>query len=135
MKLISLIKTILCGALLMNAIASGADELVPQTYVAIEAEVRELTLAGVSERVALLSSGDSTPQSEALIAEKNRQAVTRAYRDNNTTAAAHAVYGTRHSAEIEAWLDAHPEWQAYLDSLVVELEELSAQLDALGVGS
>ena len=135
MRLISPVKLTLTAAMLLTALAVSAGELVPQTWVATEAAVRELTVAGVSERLALLSSGNSTLRSEAVIAERNRQAVSRAYRDNGTTPTAHAAYGSRHATEIEAWLDANPEWQSYLDSLMVEFEELSSQLDALGEGS
>lgn len=126
---------ILCAAWVLAIVpASFADELTPETYVAVEAEVRELTLEGMAQRVSLLSGG-SNPEFEALLDAANRQQVRQAFQDNDTTANAHAAYGTQNADEIAAWLDANPDWQAHLDSLAQEFESLSNQLDALREGS
>lgn len=131
----SILQVIVAVSMLANVPAALAGDLTPQTYVAVDAEVRELTLSGMAERLALLSSGNSTPQQEAIIDADNRRAISQAYRDNGTTAAAHAAYGTQHADEIAAFLAAHPEWQAHFDVLADEMESLSSQLTTLVEGA
>jgi hypothetical protein len=135
MKTHQKIMRILAATWLLSVMPTGqAEGLDPYKYVAVEAEVRGLTLDGMAARVALLSSASSTPEQEATLDAANREEIARAYRDNGTTPSAHAAYGTRHAEEIAAWLSANPAWQQHLDDLASEFDSLLNQLDGLTGG-
>lgn len=125
-------QAILLLLLLMIVPLTGyAEGFTPQTYVAIDLEVRKITLNGMAESVALLRGGSSTPEQEIALALANQQQVDRTYRSRGTSAAAHAAYGSRYAKEIEEWLAENPDWQQQYDSLIQEFNFLSNQLNGL----
>ena len=129
MKIVSLTKFVFLS-LLLTVSTSQAASLNLQTFVAIDVEVREITLNGMDAYLQLLNSGQSTAEQIMADNKLNQVQVSQVYIDNNTTADAHAAYATRHAAQISEWLAANPEWQNHYDWLTEEFESLSTQLNA-----
>lgn len=110
--------------------SAHAAELTPRTYTEADVEVREVTMEGMRERFELLSAGatddelfDAGSQNAALIEE--------IYSEYGTSGGAHAAYGSRERAAIDAWLAEQPDWQQHYQSLERDFEALRKSLETL----
>lgn len=110
-----------------------AQELTYERFVRADLEAREMTLAGMQTRLALLQQG-ADASTQAQREDASRENVTAVFTRYNTTGPAHAAYGTQHEEAILAWLEASPEWQQQYDALAARFDALSQQLDALRGG-
>jgi hypothetical protein len=117
-------------ALWAAASACLAGGLTPEAFVQADIAAREVTLKGMSDRLALLKAGKGLKDEMAAISASEK-AVAGEFAKYGTTANKHAAYAARHGAEIEAWLEAHPEWHNRLWELQIQFSNLSQEFDAL----
>lgn len=108
--------------------AASAVELTPELYVRADLDARAATLDGMQEQIDLLSHNTATVEVQRQV-DANRSHVAGVFGFYGTTAAAHAVYGSRYRQAIEAWLMAHPEWQQAYQDAAQKFEQLAGQLD------
>lgn len=125
----------LAGLLLAGLSLVGfAQEMTPARYVAMDLEVRQATVAGVGERLALVEAGvgpDAQFASDAEVQER----VAAIYRGYGTTGSQAAAWATRNRQAILDWLAEHPDRQADYDRLERLLEAASERLQALAESS
>jgi hypothetical protein len=100
----------------------------PDTYVYVEVSVREATLEGMRQRLALLQSPRYTPEQDGALDAQTRLRIADIYASFNTTASAHVAYGTRNAALIAAWLEQNPTWRSRRATLDSQFRSLSEQL-------
>lgn len=110
--------------------ASPADGLTPESFIQADVAAREMTLKGMSDRLALLKVGKGL-KDEMVAVSASEKAVAGEFAKFGTTANRHAAYAAQHGPEIEAWLDAHPQWQTRLLELQKRFSNLSQEFDAL----
>jgi hypothetical protein len=115
------------------ACSSGlADSLDgPDMYVYVEVSVREITVEGMRQRLALLQSSDYTKQADEAIDTNTQVLVADIYKQFGTTASSHVAYGTRHAEQVKSWLEENPSWQSRYAALDSQFRSLSNQLSAL----
>jgi hypothetical protein len=99
-------------------------------YVYVEVSVREATIDGMRQRLALLQSDTYTAEVDDELDTQVRLRVADAYALFGTTASAHAQYGTNQAAAIEEWLNANVQWRNKLTALQSQFSSLSNQLSA-----
>lgn len=116
------------GIACFSAVADGIDG--PDMYVYIEVSAREATLEGMRQRLALLQSSGYSVEADNAIDSQTRLRITDVYVQFDTTPGAHAAYGTRHGALIQAWLEEHPDWKNRYATLDSQFRSLSSQLSA-----
>ncbi|GGX65933.1 hypothetical protein [Saccharospirillum salsuginis] len=123
-------RSILAGLLLAGlSLSVFAQELTPAHYVKMDIAVRQATLEGVEERLALLGAGveqDVIQQRD----EDTRQTITALYRQYGTTASQAVAWATRHREAIEDWLAEHPGYQSEYHRLARSLDAASNKLQA-----
>jgi hypothetical protein len=111
---------------------TSADDIDgPDMYVYVEVSVREITLEGMRQRLALLQSSDYSVASDNTLDAQTRVQIADIYAQFGTTAGAHLAYGTRHVAQIEEWLEQNPTWKDRYAALDTQFRSLSDQLSAL----
>lgn len=110
--------------------ASGWATLTAESYLRLEYEVRQLTLEGMEQRIALLQAGASLDDEERLDS-RIRTSIDEVYRRYGTTPGAHAAFGNRETAAIGAWLDQNFSWKYRFQWLNSRFEALSQQIRAL----
>lgn len=120
-------------ALWAVASASQAGGLTPETFIQADIAARETTIEGMKTRLALLKSGMGL-KDEMMAASVSETIVAQAFAKYGTTANRHAAYAAQHGSEIEAWLDAHPEWHTHLLELQMQFSSLSQEFDAIRGG-
>lgn len=113
-----------------DAHAQGAAT--PAAYIELELTVRELTIAGMRERVALRASSNYTRAADHALDERIRARISEVYRSHETTPGAHLAFGTRERKLIREWLSIHPELQQRYQALSSEFRTLSAKLNHMG---
>lgn len=105
-----------------------------ERFVAVDLGVREITLDGMRQRLALLRTsgleGNDRTDADANLDTETQRRINAFYRASGTTAAAHAAFGTRHAESVRELLATHPEWRARHEALESEFQSLSAQLRA-----
>lgn len=102
----------------------------PDTYVYVEVSVREATIEGMRQRLALLQGSGYTVAADDAIDAQTRVRVADVYTRFGTTAGAHVAYGTRHARLIDAWLNENPTWKSRYATLDSQFRALSDQLNA-----
>lgn len=102
----------------------------PDMYVYVEVSVREATIEGMRQRLALLQRSDYSIDADNAIDTQTRVRVADVYAQFGTTASAHVAYGTRNAALIGAWLDQNPTWKSRQATLNSQFRSLSDQLSA-----
>jgi hypothetical protein len=95
---------------------------------------REVTLQHMANRLADLQAG-MTLEEEMAALTASEQAVADVFATYGTTANAHAAYAAQHGPEIDAWLEANPDWQAQLLDLQTQFSDLSQAFDAIRGGN
>lgn len=106
-----------------------AQELTPAHYVKMDIAVRQATLDGVEERLALLGAGvepDVIQQRD----EATRRTITGLYRQYGTTASQAVAWATRNREAIEDWLAHHPNYRSEYHRLARSLDAASNELQA-----
>lgn len=119
--------------ILIAALLAGnawADALTPETYIRSNSEARKLTLDGMEKRIGLLQKG-ATQEEQMEAAEQTNQAVETLFKSYGTTGSAHAAFGTYNLEQINAWLEANPDWKQNEDDLDQRFQTLSNQIDGL----
>lgn len=102
----------------------------PDMFVYVEVSVREITLEGMRQRLALLNSSGYTVEADNAVDAGTRVRIADIYAQFRTTAGAHVAYGTKHAQAIEAWLDQNPTWRSRYATLDSQFRSLSDQLSA-----
>ena len=125
----TLLRFILMAALLIGN-AWAVEALTPETFVRSNSEARKLTIDGMEKRVGLLQKG-ATQEEQIVAAEQTNQAVETLFKSYGTTGSAHAAFGTYNKEQIEAWLEANPEWKQNEANLNQRFQTLSKQIDGL----
>ncbi|TAK83024.1 MAG: hypothetical protein EPO12_06420 [Aquabacterium sp.] len=115
------------AALLAPAAMAQSATVDPARYVQCQIAARQATLRGVQERGELTARQAASDQLRASD-ERARSAVDAAFAGCGHTASALGAYAHRHAAEIEAWLQAHPEQQQALDGLRAQIEAQASQV-------
>lgn len=109
---------------------AAAAQLTPQSYMQAAIEAREVTLAGMEQRLTLLQSGADL-QTEMTALAQSEARVEAVFQRYGTSAAKHAAYAAVHADEIAAWLEANPELQTRLGMLQTRVVELSHGFDSV----
>lgn len=123
----------LAGLLLAGLSLTGiAQEMTPARYVAMDLEVRQATVTGAEERLALVEAG-AGPDAQFAADAEVQERVGAIYRGYGTTGSQAAAWATRNRQAILDWLAEHPDRQADYDRLEGLLEATSARLQALAV--
>ncbi len=120
----------LCLGLWMLCMTAQAEIDGPDTYVYVEVSVREATLEGMRQRLALLQRSDYTLEVDNAVDAQTRVRIADVYAQFKTTAGAHVAYGTQHAQAIEAWLDQNPTWRSRFATFNSQFRSLSDQLSA-----
>jgi hypothetical protein len=122
------IRSLVTGFLLSVAVNAFAD-LTTAQWVDIDLDTRALTVDGMAQRLALLTRGAN--QQEQMDADSITQAkVGEVYARHNTTPEGHLRWAAAHRAEIDTWMEAHPEKSAQLLEVQLQFEQLSEQLQS-----
>lgn len=116
--------------LLLLCLTARAELDGPDMYVYVEVSVREATIDGMRQRLALLKGSDYTLEADTAIDAQTRTRVADVYAQFGTTAGAHVAYGMRHRATIDAWLNENLSWQSKYAALDSQFRSLSDQLSA-----
>lgn len=124
----TLLRFIFIAALLAGN--AWADALTPETYIRSDSEARKLTLDGMEKRIALLQKG-ATQEEQMAAAEQTNQAVEALFKSYGTTGSVHAAFGTYNLEQINAWLEANPDWKQNEADLNQRFQSLSKQIDGL----
>ncbi|RFA30104.1 hypothetical protein CAI21_07845 [Alkalilimnicola ehrlichii] len=123
-------KRILLTLLLLLSPVLGWGSLTPETFLQLEVEVRELTLAGMERRIELLAN-QATRVEDTSLDNRTRRTIDAVYAEYGTSAGEHAAYGRQNSQAIEAWLDDNPSWKFRLLYLDNQFETLSERMQAI----
>lgn len=99
-------------------------------YVYVEISVREATVEGMRQRLALLKRSDYSKDADNAIDAQTRVRVSNVYTQFGTTAAAHVAYANRNAAALDSWLVANPAWRQKYAELDSQFRSLSEQLNA-----
>ncbi|WP_028671754.1 hypothetical protein [Saccharospirillum impatiens] len=126
---------ILSGVLLAGlSLSVLAQELTPAHYVELDIAVRQATLDGVEERLALLRAGVETDVIQQRDAD-TRQTITALYRQYGTTAPQAVAWATRNREAIEDWLAKNPEYQSEYHRLARLLDATSNELQSFALST
>ncbi|AXQ29558.1 hypothetical protein D0B54_13020 [Solimonas sp. K1W22B-7] len=105
---------------------SMACRYTPNSYVETDLQVRQLTVEGMEQRLALLQSGADTG---ALSRDESTQAKVQAvFNSQGCTAAQHHNYAARNAKLIADWYAAHVEQQRRRDDIAQRFTFFSNQL-------
>lgn len=102
----------------------------PDMYVYVEVSIREATIEGMRQRLALLQSPQFTLDADNALDNQTRVRIADVYAQFGTTAGAHLAYGTRNARLIDQWLDENPTWKSRYATLDSQFRSLSNQLSA-----
>ena len=124
--------TLTLASLLLTGLSMTgfAQEMTPARYVAMDLEVRQATVTGAGERLALVEAG-AGPDAQFASDTETQERVVAIYRGYDTTGSQAAAWATRNRQAILDWLAEHPDRQADYDRLERLLEATSARLQAL----
>lgn len=103
----------------------------PDMYVYIDVSVREITVEGMRQRLALLQSTGYSTEADNAIDTNTRVQVADVYAQFGTTPGAHVAYGTRKAELVKVWLEENPDWKNRYATIESNFRSLSSQLSAL----
>ncbi|MCV2886370.1 hypothetical protein OE749_16870 [Aestuariibacter sp. AA17] len=111
---------------------SHAASITPNTWLAIDSQVKQLTVEGMQRRYVLLT--DSASMGEQAIDDANTQAlISQVYLEHGITAAEHVLYYKKNKLAIEQVLaadDALREARAHTESQFNQLLEQFSHIEA-----
>jgi pyruvate dehydrogenase complex dehydrogenase (E1) component len=109
-------------------LAAGAQaERTVQDWLDAELHTRQLTLAGMEQRLQLQRQG-ATLDEQLQADQALQQQIAQIFREHGTTAADHLIWRHAQAEAIERWLQEHPQEREALRTLERRFEQLSAQL-------
>ena len=126
----SSLSLVLALGLWLMCIPTHANIDGPDTYVYVEVSLREVTIEGMRQRLALLQGSNYSVAADDAIDAETRVRVADVYARFGTSVGAHMAYGTRHASLIETWLNENPTWKGRYASLDSQFRSLSEQLNA-----
>lgn len=125
--------SVLCMMLAAPAWLAAAEWLTPERYFECQIVVQKATIVGLKESGALVSRNGTRAEINAA-AERARKNVAAAGAHCGASPGALAAYAYRQSAQVQAWLAEHPEIQAQLDDLSLQIQALSGASGQQGAG-
>jgi hypothetical protein len=101
-----------------------------EEFIQADLDAREATIAGMEQRLAVMSAGPIDARLEADLIAQGEQSVGAVFARYATTGSAHAAFAQRHAEQITEWLDAHPDTVTRYGELQARWRSLADALDS-----
>ena len=116
-------------AVLLATVAHA--ELSPATYFEIEIKARELTIAGMQERLACMQDQNCPTGQAAEIDAVSQATISNMYLEHNTTPSRIAAYYTHNSQAVDDYFRYNIELQVTMNQLTATFESVSDEIKPL----
>jgi hypothetical protein len=101
-----------------------------EAFIQADLDARAATIAGMEQRLAVMSAGPIDARLEADLIAQSEQAVVAVFARYATTGSAHAAFAQRYADQIAQWLDAHPDTVSRYGELQARWRSLADALDS-----
>lgn len=119
------------GLIIVGLTTWALANLTPQSYWALEVEIRTLTIEGMQKRVECLSQEACSLDQQMELSSQYQEKINQVFKNYGTTPSKELVYENRNREAVEKYFNENEEVLEKIEELKEKFENYSNQLSAL----